>query len=143
MLVADILRNKGRDIVTASAEDTLLDVAEQLATRRIGALVVKDGSDRMIGIVSERDIVRMLALEGPDVVGRPVSDVMSRKVVTCTESDTIDSLLERMTAGKFRHFPVMEGERLIGIVSIGDIVKHRIEETEREARAMRDYIATA
>jgi CBS domain-containing protein len=93
--------------------------------------------------LSERDIVRVLAEQGAGVLARPLSQVMTRKVVTCSHSDSVDVLMERMTTGKFRHLPVVEQDQLIGVVSIGDVVKHRLQEMERESAALRDYIQTA
>jgi len=96
--------------------------------------------DRIVGILSERDIVRVLAERGPTVLNDPVGQVMTRDVQTCSEDDTIESLMGRMTTGKFRHMPVVEQGKLIGIVSIGDVVKSRVEEIEHDAAALRDYI---
>jgi len=114
-----------------------------LAQRRIGALVVLGPERRVIGILSERDIVRGLAEQGPAVLTAPIAQVMTRKVSTCSEYDTVSDIMEQMTAGKFRHVPVVDQERLIGIISIGDVVKHRLGEMERESEALRDYIQTA
>jgi CBS domain-containing protein len=107
---------------------------------RIGAVVMLGADHRIIGILSERDIVRALAEHGPTVLNEPVSKVMTRDVKTCSENDTIDGLMARMTTGKFRHMPVVEQGKLIGIVSIGDVVKNRVEEIEHEAEALRDYV---
>ena len=98
---------------------------------------------RVIGILSERDIVRALAERGAGVLAEPLSQVMTRKVVTCSQSDTVGALMERMTTGKFRHLPVIEQDQLVGIVSIGDVVKQRLHEMEQESAALRDYIQTA
>ena len=98
---------------------------------------------RIVGILSERDIVRALAERGAAALDEPVSQMMTRKVSTCTESETVSSIMERMTDGKFRHVPVVDQGRLVGIVSIGDVVKHRLQEMERDSAAMRDYILTA
>jgi CBS domain-containing protein len=98
---------------------------------------------RVIGILSERDIVRALAERGAGVLSEPLAQVMTRKVVTCSESDSVGVLMERMTTGKFRHLPVIEDDRVIGVVSIGDVVKHRLQEIEQESAALRDYIQTA
>ena len=143
MTVKAILSTKGGDIVTIEPSATLADAAKMLASHRIGAVVVSDSDRKVSGILSERDIVRVLGERGAAVLSQPVDTVMTRKVVTCTETDTIGALMERMTAGKFRHIPVVDGGRLVGIVSIGDVVKFRLGEMEREQNALRDYILTA
>jgi CBS domain-containing protein len=114
-----------------------------LAQRRIGALVVLGPERRVVGILSERDIVRVLAEQGPSVLSAQIAQVMTRKVSTCSECDTVSDVMEQMTAGKFRHVPVIDREQLVGIISIGDVVKHRLGEMERESEALRDYIQTA
>lgn len=143
MTVAAILAQKGRDVLTTTSTKTLAAAVDILARRKIGALVVVEGGDRIVGIISERDIVRTIGAGGTDVLAQPVSAVMTRNVITCTEGETIDSVMSRMTRGRFRHLPVTEDGRLAGIVSIGDVVKARIEQVEREAEDMRAYIATA
>jgi CBS domain-containing protein len=142
MHVAAILKVKGRAVETVAATATLGEVVRRLAAKRIGAVVVTGPGIAVAGIVSERDVVRVLAQHGPEVLDWPAADVMTRSVVTCVESDTIDELMARMTEGRFRHLPVVENDRLLGLVSIGDVVKHRVAEIEMEASAMRDYIAT-
>jgi CBS domain-containing protein len=141
MHVAGILKEKGRAVETVTAAVTLSEVAKRLASHRIGAVVVRGSHGEVAGIVSERDIVRALASHGAETLAWPVSKVMTRAVVTARESDTIDQLMSRMTEGRFRHLPVVEGGELVGIVSIGDVVKHRVAEVELEASAMRDYIS--
>lgn len=143
MTVQRILSEKSSGIVTISPTASLAEAAQLLADRRIGALVVTGAGDRVVGIVSERDIVRILASRGAAGFGMSLTDVMTRKVVTCEPSTTVSSLMEQMTAGKFRHIPVVDGETLVGIVSIGDVVKLRLQEMEREQMALRDYIQTA
>ena len=143
MTVAEILSMKGREVATIAPERTISDAVDELAKRRIGALVVVEGRDRVVGILSERDIVRALAKRGGDLLADKVGSIMTREVVTCGESETINRVMGRMTRGRFRHLPVVEGGRLAGIVSIGDVVKARIEEVEHEAEEMRTYIATA
>jgi CBS domain-containing protein len=143
MTVRTILSAKGGEVVTIEPNVSLTTAAKRLAERKIGALVVIGAEHRVIGILSERDIVQELAVRGAAALERPLSEVMTRKVMTCSQSDTISSVMERMTEGKFRHLPVVEQSRLIGIVSIGDIVKHRLQEMEREQSALRDYIQTA
>jgi CBS domain-containing protein len=143
MTVKSILSSKGRDVTTIEPTATLETGITLLAQRRIGALVVLGPERRLVGILSERDIVRVLAEQGPSVLAAPIAQVMTRKVSICSESDTVSAIMEQMTAGKFRHIPVMDRERLIGIISIGDVVKHRLGEMERESEALRDYIQTA
>ena len=141
MHVAAILREKGRAVETVAGDIALVDVVARLSARRIGAVVVTAGKGEVKGIVSERDIVRALAEHGAAALAWPASKVMTRNVVTAREADTIDQLMSRMTEGRFRHLPVVEDGRLVGIVSIGDVVKHRVAEVELEASAMRDYIS--
>ena len=143
MTVKLILSRKSRDVATIEPTASLDAAIMQLAQRRIGALVVLGPERRVVGILSERDIVRVLAEQGPSVLTAPIAQVMTRKVSTCSESDTVSGIMEQMTAGKFRHVPVIDHERLIGIISIGDVVKHRLGEMERESEALRDYIQTA
>jgi CBS domain-containing protein len=143
MTVKTILSSKGRDVTTIEPNATLEAAIALLAQRRIGALVVLGPGSRVIGILSERDIVRVLAAEGAAALNAPLAQVMTRKVSTCSETDTVSTIMEQMTTGKFRHVPVVDQERLIGIVSIGDVVKHRLKEMERESEALRDYIQTA
>lgn len=141
MQVRHILREKGREVVTISGDATLSEAAQLLARRRIGALVVADGSGEIVGILSERDIVRAVADHSVRALGQDIGRHMTRAVSTCTESDSVDDLMETMTHCRFRHMPVVEGDRLCGIVSIGDVVKSRIDETVREAASLREYIA--
>lgn len=141
MNVAAILRQKGRAVTTAPPTTTLLEVAKRLALKRIGAIVVVDGLGDLVGIISERDIIRALSETGPDCLTQPVADIMTRQVVTCQETDTLDELMAMMTARRFRHLPVVTDGALVGIISIGDVVKHHVAEIEMEATAMRDYIA--
>src|SRR4029079_16946716 len=143
MTVKAILSAKGVEVLTIEPTTNLAAAAKLLAERRIGALVVTGPDRRVVGIISERDIVRALAERGPSVKDAPLTEVMTRKVVTCAPSDTISSLMERMTTGKFRHLPVIEQGRLTGVVSSGDVVKHRLHEMESEQAALCDYIQTA
>jgi CBS domain-containing protein len=143
MNVKHILSQKGVDVLTLEPNATLADAMDILAKRRIGALVITGAYRRIVGIISERDIVRAIAEHGTGTLQSPVSEMMTRKVVTCGQNETIAEIMSRMTAGKFRHVPVVEQGRLIGIVSIGDIVKARLEELEQEHDALRDYIRTA
>jgi len=143
MNVQSILDTKGRDVISIAPTATLHEAVRRLAEHRIGALLVLGPDRRVIGIVSERDIVRVLAERGAAVLSEPLSTVMTRTVVTCTRSDTIGEIMERMTTGKFRHVPVLDQDRVIGVVSIGDVVKLRLREMEDESSALRDYIQTA
>jgi len=143
MTVKAILSKKGIDVLTIEPTKNLAAAAKLLAEHAIGALVVTGPDRRIVGIVSERDIVQELAAHGPGALELPLTDVMTRRVMTCSQSDTISSVMERMTEGKFRHLPVVEQGRLAGIVSIGDVVKYRLHEMEREQSALRDYIQTA
>ena len=138
-----ILADKGREVVTIEPHASLAEAVHLLAGKRIGAAIIVSADRRVAGIISERDIVRALAERGAAALDEPVSQTMTRKVVTCNESETVATIMERMTAGKFRHMPVVDQGRLIGLVSIGDIVKHRVQEMEHESVAMRDYIMTA
>jgi CBS domain-containing protein len=143
MTVKAILSRKGRDVVTIAPTANLSEAVKLLAERRIGAVVVTGADNHVAGILSERDIVRALGERGAAALGDNVAAVMTRKVTTCTETDTISAIMEQMTTGKFRHVPVVEQGRLSGVISIGDVVKFRVEEIERESDALREYIATA
>ena len=143
MTVSIILAGKGRDVVTIEPNANLAAAVELLAEKRIGAVVIVGADRRIVGILSERDIVRALAEQGRKALDEPVSAAMTRKVSTCHERETISSIMERMTLGKFRHVPVVDQGRLAGIISIGDVVKHRLSEVERDSAALRDYILTA
>ena len=140
MNVAAILRHKGRAVTTARPTTTLLEVADKLAVKRIGAILIVGTRGEIAGIVSERDIIRALSARGPDCLTEPVSETMTKHVVTCEETDTLDELMAMMTARRFRHLPVMADGALVGIISIGDVVKHHVSEVEMEATAMREYI---
>ena len=142
MLVSHILQEKGRSVVNIAGNATLHEAACLLLRHRIGAVVILDGSQAPEGILSERDIVRTLAQHGAAAMSREVSGSMTAAVATCEETDSIEEIMERMTRGRFRHMPVVKHGRMIGIVSIGDVVKTRIEETVREAEALKEYIAT-
>ena len=142
MNVAAILKLKGRDVLTAPPSTKLLDIARLLGEHKIGCIVVVDDDGGVAGIVSERDIVQELARAGTAVMDEAVEICMTKSVVSCREADTMDQLMGEMTAHRFRHMPVVERGRLVGLVSIGDVVRMRIAEAEMEAAAMRDYIAT-
>jgi CBS domain-containing protein len=140
MNVAAILKQKGRAVTTARPSTTLLEVAQKLAEKRIGAILVVGAAGEIAGIVSERDIIRALSVRGPDCLTEPVSESMTKQVVACEEADTLDQLMALMTARRFRHLPVVTDGALVGIISIGDVVKHHVAEVEMEAIAMREYI---
>lgn len=143
MIVKAILAAKGGDVVSIEPAANLAAAAERLAAHRIGALVIRGPGGRLAGILSERDIVRTLAAHGADALAMTVGQVMTRTVTTCAEDDDCATIMERMTQGKFRHLPVMRDGEMVGLISIGDVVKQRVEEIERESEAMRDYIRSA
>jgi CBS domain-containing protein len=141
--VRSILDEKGRNVVTVASSATLSEAARLLMERRIGAAVVCNAKGALKGILSERDIVRAVARQGGDALGLPVEQVMTSKVKVCTEDHGIDEVMEIMTNGRFRHVPVEQDGKLVGIVSIGDVVKRRIESAVREVEEIKTYIATA
>jgi CBS domain-containing protein len=143
MPVSQILSAKGRDVVTAASTDKVAHIAGKLAENRIGAIVIIDEAGAIEGILSERDIVRLIAKEGADALAREAGSIMSRSVKTCREGDSEKDLMRLMTENRIRHLPVVHNNRLIGMVSIGDVVKFRIENIEREAEEMKNYIASA
>src|SRR5690606_18675646 len=143
MTVRSILDVKGRDVVTLEPNATLGQAAQLLGARRIGAVVVTAGDRRILGILSERDIVRAVGEMGVEALSLTVDRAMTARVSTCREANTVNEVMEVMTRGRFRHLPVEKDGQLDGIVSIGDVVKRRIEEVEREAEQIREYIATA
>lgn len=143
MTVRAILTLKGRDCVTIAPDATLAEAAALMSQHRIGALVITGPEMRVTGILSERDIVHRMAEVGEPALAEPVGTAMTRDVATCTDDETIPNLMQRMTAGRFRHVPVVERNQLAGIVSIGDVVKYRLAELEREHDALKHYIATA
>jgi CBS domain-containing protein len=142
MTVRAILDTKGHQVESVQPGATLSAAVKTLGERRIGAVLVMN-LGRIEGILSERDIVRVLADRGAAVLDEPVSNVMTRKVVSCRQSDTVGAIMEMMTLGKFRHLPVVEDGKVVGLISIGDIVKWRVQEYEREQEALREYIKTA
>jgi len=143
MKVKDILAAKGGDVVSVEPTANLLAAAKLLSARKIGALLILGAGGRLSGILSERDIVRVIADKGVSALDLPVGQAMTREVMTCAEDDTCAEIMERMTTGKFRHLPVLRDNKLVGLISIGDVVKQRVEEIVRETEAMRDYIQTA
>ena len=143
MLVKHVLSDKGREVIAIAADATLSEAARLLARKRIGAIVVRDASGALAGILSERDVVRAVAEESVSALARPVSAYMTRAVATCNELDSIQDLMEMMTIGRFRHVPVVENDEVTGMISIGDVVKTRIAETVQEAASLREYITAA
>jgi len=133
MLIARVLDTKGRKVATAQTTDTVEAVVQKLSELRIGAVVVEDQWQKLLGIFSERDLVNRLAREGHAVLDRPVQEVMTSPVITCRSADRIDAVLGVMTMKRIRHLPVVDDGALVGIVSIGDLVKHRLDEKELEA----------
>lgn len=141
MNVLEILRSKGRDVATMKATQSLADAAHLLAAKRIGAVVITGPGERVVGILSERDIVRAVSSFGAAALDRTVGETMTREVVTSVESDAIEQLMGQMTNGKFRHMPVVDGSgRLTGIISIGDVVKWRLAQMEQEHQQLKEYI---
>ncbi len=142
MFVSDILRDKGGEVISVGPEDSALSAARILSKRGIGSLLVLAGNGDILGIVSERDLVHGLAREAGAVLHCRVRDLMTVDIVTCTPRDSLHSVMERMTHGRFRHLPVVEDGKLRGIVSIGDVVKNRLAEQAAEAEALKAYIAS-
>ena len=142
MTVATILAAKGHDVVTIEPSASLAAAARLLAEKRIGAVLILGADRRIAGILSERDIVRVIAERGADVLNEPVSVAMTRKVSTCNETELVSKIMERMSAGKFRHMPVVDQGQPVGMISIGDVVKHRLQAMEQDSVAMHDYILT-
>jgi CBS domain-containing protein len=141
VLITEILKTKGDSVFTISPGDTLARAAERLHEHRVGALVVHEEADGIAGIVSERDVVRAVAREGRGALDQPVSAFMTRDVVYAEPTEAVDSLLGRMTDRRIRHLPVSDKGRLVGIVSIGDLVKAKIAEAVEEAQSLKTYIA--
>jgi CBS domain-containing protein len=143
MNVETILRSKGREVATIRPHETVGAAVNELVSRNIGALVVSENGESVDGIISERDIVHALAARGTDLMSLKVGEVMTKPVVTCDPTDSVDRLMAEMTNRRIRHFPVVRDGRLCGIVSIGDVVKSRLDEVEYEARSLRSFIAGA
>jgi len=142
MTVRAILDTKGHHVLSIEPKEKLSAAVKILGERKIGAVLVMSNGG-VEGILSERDIVRVLGERGASVLDEPVSEVMTRKVVSCRQRDTVSAIMEMMTDGKFRHLPVLEGDRVVGLISIGDIVKWRVQEYENEQEALRQYINAA
>ncbi|MCB1519782.1 MAG: CBS domain-containing protein [Hyphomicrobiaceae bacterium] len=142
MNVAGMLKAKGRAVTTARPDEKIQDVALKLASKKIGAVVIVGDAGAVAGIVSERDIIRAVAEQGALVLTQTVGSIMTKSVITCTEATSIEEMMAVMTQGRFRHVPVVDHGALVGIISIGDVVKHHIAEVQMEVTAMRDYLAT-
>ncbi|MGZ3305790.1 MAG: CBS domain-containing protein [Asticcacaulis sp.] len=140
MLVSQLLSTKGRQVYTVLPDESLSAIAALLHTRKVGAFIVSDRAGHVVGIISERDIIRAIATVGKASLDLPVSDLMTRDVIVARLHETVEELLDRMTDRRIRHLPVMDGATLAGIVSIGDLVKARIAVSEHEARTLREYI---
>jgi CBS domain-containing protein len=141
MNVETILRGKGDWVATIRPDATIAEAVDMLNRERVGALVVSEDGTELAGVLSERDIVRALGRHGEDLLSRPVDDIMTRDVITCEPADTVAELMSEMTNRRIRHLPVVVDGRLRGIVSIGDVVKNRLDEVEFEARSLRSFIA--
>lgn len=140
MTIASILSSKGSDVFTITLPNTLLEVCSTLREHRIGAILIVDDKGKLAGILSERDVVRRIAVNGPDALQTDASECMTSNVVTCSPQDTIQTAMGRMSEGRFRHIPVVENDELVGMVSIGDLVKRRIADAEREAEDLKNYL---
>ncbi|SLN43441.1 Hypoxic response protein 1 [Pseudoruegeria aquimaris] len=138
--VATILAGKGSDVYAVRPQDSIAEATRVLKEKQIGAVVVKDAAGQLVGILSERDIVRQLADTPGETLGQTVADVMTSSPVTCTPDEPLLEMMKRMTEGRFRHLPVLDGERLVGIITIGDVVSYRLRELEYEALKMKQMI---
>ena len=143
MKVADIIRTKGSVVKTVAPDKTALELSERLRAEQIGAMVVSDDGRSIDGIISERDLAYALAAHGSELSRIPVSKLMTRVVVVCSPEDSITDVMKLMTQRRIRHLPVKEGDQLVGIISIGDVLKHRLGEVELEANVLRDYAIAA
>lgn len=141
MTVATVIRQKGRSVISVSPEASVAEIATIISSRRIGAVVVLNDHGGLAGIVSERDVVKALAKEGAKVLAMTAGDLMTRNVITATMHTTVDQAMELMDAGYFRHLPVVEGGELIGIISVRDLVKYRIEMHQHDVEALKAYVA--
>ena len=138
MRIADVIRRKGGEVLSIPVNRTLEEASRTLWQRQVGALVVRDRRGELAGILSERDIVHAVAENGPGALQRPVDDFMTPDVITCAPDDRIERAMEIMTVHRARHLPVRDGDRLVGIVSIGDLVKHRLDEKMQEVDVLRE-----
>ena len=139
MNVATVLKHKGSGVFTTTSDKSLLEIAKLLVQHGVGCIVIVGEKDKIVGIVSERDLMRAIGQAGPEVLNKPVSDFMTKNVVTARKADTSERLMSEMTVHRFRHMPVVETGRLIGLISIGDLIKTQIADMEVEATATREY----
>lgn len=142
MSVVEILNEKGHDVITAKAGDSVESVSQILAEKKIGAVMIIGGDGDVCGICSERDIVRLIAKHGASALNKNISDCMTKNIIFSEEADSINTVMEKMSEGRFRHLPIMKNNKLVGIISIGDVVKRKIEQVERDAEELKRYIAT-
>ena len=140
MHISDILNTKGTEVIATGPAETVAATARLLNYQRIGAVLVRDAKDNVIGVISERDIIRGIAVNGARALDMEVRELMTREVISCKPTDTISEVMRVMTTRRFRHLPVMEDGALKGMISIGDVVKYRLDETELETRVLRDYV---
>ncbi|TPD58963.1 CBS domain-containing protein [Emcibacter nanhaiensis] len=140
--VKNILQRKGNEVISVSPQETLHETAKVLRENKIGAVLVREGGGKMVGVISERDLVIAIAKHGGNVLDNKVAEFMTEGVYTCSLDDDVKAVMEKMTSRRIRHLPVVDGENIVGIISIGDAVKQRIAETEAEAEALKAYIAT-
>ncbi len=140
MHISDILNAKGTEVIATGPAETVAATARLLNYQRIGAVLVRDAKDNVVGVISERDIIRGIAVNGARALDMEVRELMTREVVSCKPTDTISEVMRVMTTRRFRHLPVMEDGALKGMISIGDVVKHRLDESELETRVLRDYV---
>lgn len=142
MKVEHILQSKGVDVFAVKPDDLIADAISMLSEKNIGAVIVKDDAEKVVGILSERDVVRRLGEKGKDALSMRVADCMTPKPYTCPPSTTLDEVMALMTEKRIRHLPVRDGDKLVGVISIGDVVKRKIEQAEQEAAALKEYIAS-
>jgi CBS domain-containing protein len=140
--IGQILKTKSVGVATGRPDDSIAEITTRLAQRKIGAVIIVGENGKVAGIISERDIIRMIAEHGADALTMRASAGMTREVICCSRTSTLDEIMEAMTNGRFRHLPVIEDGALVGIISIGDVVKHHTAEVELEVTAMRGYLAT-
>ena len=143
MTIGAILAQKGRSVTTIQPNRTLRDLVDILAAKHIGAVIIADADGSMLGIISERDVVRAISKHGCDALDDLVTDYMTKDGVTTTDAESVISAVQKMSKGRFRHMPVLADGRIAGLVSTGDAVKYRLEQMEQEQSALREYIATA
>ncbi|MGH6891841.1 MAG: CBS domain-containing protein [Dongiaceae bacterium] len=141
MTIAHILHGKPHRLISVAPEQTLQQAAEVLARERIGALLVLKPNGDIAGIISERDIVRAVGTTGADILARPVAELMSKEVICCSPDDTVDQAMAMMTERRFRHLPVRQGGKIVAMISIGDVVKRKVEDAEAESQSLREYIS--